>query len=754
MELPTRFIGAGEAYSSFDKHLPAPYLRKSFTLQTALKSAEMVICGIGFYRLFINGKEITKGYLAPYISATDDLLYFDKYDILPLLQKGENVIGIILGNGMQNAFGGYVWEFDKAPFRGAPRVSFRVSLETVNGERVNMDGDESVVTSASPIVFDELRCGEYYDSTKEQPGWAEAGFDASHWKRAVFLETPRGERRICEAEPILCQYTRKPVSITKVNDGYIYDFGVNRAGLCLLKISGEAGQEISLEHGELLNEDGSLNLKNISFVPDGYVQKDIFICNGEKNQEHIPSFTYHGFRYVLVKGIKETQATAELLTYLVLNSDLKERGNFECSCDILNKLQEMTRASTLANFYYFPTDCPHREKNGWTGDASVSAEHTLLNLQPEKSYTEWLRNIRKAQTQSGAFPGIVPTGGWGVDGWTGPAWDNVIVNLPYYTYLYRGQREIVEENKTAIFRYLHFLSTKRDENGLISFGLGDWCHPARPADQPKAPEVVTDSIVSMDMANKAAFLFDQIGLPLERDFASALAASLKESIRKNLVDFSTWLVSGNCQTSQAMALFYEVFTKQEAGFAFPKLLDLIHDAEDHMDTGILGARVIFHVLSAHGYSDLAYKMITREDFPSYGNWIARGATSLWEDFQPEGGCTTSKNHHFFGDISHWMLRQIAGINVNPSRTNPNEVIIYPHFISALTYAYAFHELPAGRVSVRWEKNEAGILLKIQKPQEVKLSIEVDYGYELSNGRTSMTVPAGETEHIQEIAKTL
>ena len=739
MKLPARFIGSSAEYSDFSRHIPAPCLRKSFSLSLPVKSAEMLICGLGFYRLFVNGREITKGYLAPYISAPDDLLYYDRYDVSEYLTEGENIIGILLGNGMQNAFGGAVWEFDKAPFRGSPRVSFCLTAVTETKEEIRVQSDESVLCAASPIVFDELRCGEHYDSTKEQGGWTQKGFDDSAWKPAVFLEVPRGEARICECEPIVCSQILEPVSITPIDDGYLYDFGVNRAGLCSLQVTGRRGQEISLEHGERLLENGRLDLKNIAFVPEGYVQKDIFICNGKGEQNYVPSFTYHGFRYVFVKGITKQQATRNLLKYLVLHSDLQERGSFSCSCEILNKLQEMTRISTLSNFYYFPTDCPHREKNGWTGDASVSAEHMLLNLNPETSFQEWLRNIRKAQTEDGAFPGIVPTGGWGVDGWAGPAWDNVIVNLPYYTYIYRGNTQIIEENYGAILRYLHFLSAKRDQNGLIGFGLGDWCQPARPANTPKAPQVVTDSILSMDMAYKAAFLLEVIHMPLERDFAEALAKSLRESIRKHLVDFSAFCVKGNCQTSQAMAIFYGVFTKTEAVNGFQQLLKFIHAEDEHMDTGILGARVLFHVLSEFGYSNLAYRMITRTDFPSYGNWIVRGATSLWEEFQPENAVVTSRNHHFFGDVSHWMIKQIAGIRYNPSGSDGAKAVIHPHFIDALTFAQASHETPHGKLNVYWVRRNDEIFFFIRKPHNIMLMLELDAGYTFLNGRREYEV---------------
>ena len=241
------------------------------------------------------------------------------------------------------------------------------------------------------------------------------------------------------------------------------------------------------------------------------------------------------------------------------------------------------------------------------------------------------------------------------------------------------------------------------------------------------------------MAYKAAFLLEVIHMPLERDFAEALAKSLRESIRKHLVDFSAFCVKGNCQTSQAMAIFYGVFTKTEAVNGFQQLLKFIHAEDEHMDTGILGARVLFHVLSEFGYSNLAYRMITRTDFPSYGNWIVRGATSLWEEFQPENAVVTSRNHHFFGDVSHWMIKQIAGIRYNPSGSDGAKAVIHPHFIDALTFAQASHETPHGKLNVYWVRRNDEIFFFIRKPHNIMLMLELDAGYTFLNGRREYEV---------------
>lgn len=728
MNFPKQFIQACEAYTTLKNPVPAPYLRRAFSVQDG-GQGHLILCGLGFYELYLNGEKITKGALAPYISNTNDLLYYDAYDVS--LLPGENVIGICLGNGFQNCPGGYVWDFDKAPHRGTPRVALRLEYTDAQGEHT-LESDTDFRCAPSPIRFDDYRFGEHYDARLELPGWNKPGFDDSGWTPAQPAPTPLGEARLCEAEPIVVARELSPVSIVKEEGGYRYDFGVNTAGVCRLRVCGKAGQQIELLHGEHL-KDGKLFTRNIWFDDSPLVHKDIYICKGEGEETYVPSFTYHGFRYVLVSGITEEQATPELLTCLEMHSDLQERGGFSCSDATVNALQEMTRRSDLANFFYFPTDCPQREKNGWTADAALSAEHVLLNLSPENSYVEWMRNICKAQNDAGALPGIVPTGGWGFHWGNGPAWDSVLVYLPYYVYLYRGRRDILELSAASILRYLHYLTTRVNGEGLIKIGLGDWCPVNRGADDYKAPLEFTDTVLSMDIAQKAAFIFDVLGMAEQKTFALSLAARFRAAVRERLIDPNTLTAAGNCQTSQAMALFYHIFDGGERPAAFARLLELIEEQDEHLDTGVLGGRVIFHVLTDFGRSDLAFRMIARPDFPSYGNWVARGATSLWEDFQPEGGAVASLNHHFWGDISNWFIRALAGIRFNPHRSNHMEVDFRPSFVPQLDRAEGFHIAPAGRIASSWEREGDTVRLTVQLPEAMTGRILLEKGWVFENG---------------------
>lgn len=761
----TKFISATKDYSTFFHSVPAPYIRKSFELDNELKKAEITICGLGFYELYINGTKITKGYLAPYISNPDDILYYDNYDLTSLLRVGKNVIGIMLGNGMQNSVGGQIWCFDEARFRSSPKVALSFVATYINGENYIINADETFKTAPSPIYFDDLRCGEFYDARNEIPGWNLPDFNDSEWNNAFISETPRGETRICTAEPIVATKELKPVSIKKgyiseqpitrpnlpvidlpddenCQNGWIYDFGVNAAGLCRLKIKGRKGQKIALQFGEVLDENGNFDLRGMTFLPRRFNHRDIYICKGDGEETYIPSFTYHGFRYCLVTGIEDEQATESLLTYVVMNSDIETVGEFKCSDDMVNKLQSATLVSDLANFYYFPTDCPHREKNGWTADAALSAEQMLINFSVENSYFEWLKNIRKAQLENGAIPGIIPTTGWGYEWGSGPAWDCVLIYLPYFTWLYRGDLEILNENSTAILRYINYLTTKFDKFGLLHFGLGDWCHAGRDASNPKAPLEVTDTIISMDICQKASVIFDAIGLKTQKLFADSVYSELRNSVRKYLVDFDTMTVKGNCQTSQAMALFYGVFNENEKEKAFKVLENLVIENNSLLDVGVLGARIIFHALSQFGRADLAYHMITCGEFPSYAYWINNGNTSLCESFRPKGHRPESKNHHFFGDISAWFYKCIVGINVNPNADNINEILIRPNFIDKLDWADGWVNIPAGKVSVNWKREGKDIILTCKVPENCEGLIKLPCNWIFDDNKNIKAITNG------------
>ena len=768
MKFSGRFITASREMCDFDRHVPAPYIRKTFTLEMEPEQAEITVCGLGFYELYVNGRNITKGPLAPYISNPDDVCYYDRYDLTGLLKKGRNAVGVILGNGFRNAFGGFVWDFDKAACRGTPTVA--LCLEASDGQnRYELEADETFRTHPSPILFDDERMGCRYDARREIPGWSTPDYDDSGWAFALPEKAPRGIARLCPAEPITVTEVLKPVSITYHEElpycyesmknnaaplegavakkAYVYDFGVNGAGVTRLTVrNARPGQTITVRHAEEYLHGGvSVNStvflrKNTTGRYIGYGQTDVYTCKGG-NETFTPVFKYDGFRYAVVEGLTPEQADSDALTFLVMNSDLKERAGFSCSDPVINQLQSCARRSDLSNFCYFPTDCPHREKNGWTGDASVSAEHMLLNLAAENSLREWLFNIRLAQRADGALPGIVPTGGWGFDWGNGPAWDAVCVNLPYYIYRFTGNREVIRENAAMILRYLDYISHRRDERGLVAVGLGDWLDPFKEEHGGIAsPLCVTDSATVFEISRRASFLFLQAGMTREAGYALALAAEIRNSFRQHLIDPETVTVAGDCQTSQAFAIEAGLFDDDELPLARRRLVEIIHRDGDVNACGMIGLRYIYHALVHAGEADLAYQLITSTSRSCYGYWMVHGATSLWECFPDlDVGSAGSKNHHFMGDISSLFIQEFAGLKPNPQLDDVNACEISPHFVEKLDYAEAYYDAPKGRISVRWDRTPGGIEIRICMPEGVKGQLILPEGYRMADSRREMTL---------------
>ena len=701
------FIKATNDYGGFDNHVPAPYIRKTFDLDFDCESATISICGLGFYVLHVNGKDITKGELAPYVSNPDHVAYYDTYDIAPLLKKGKNAIGIILGNGFMNPFGGPIWDFHTAPWRGTPRVALECIIKG-GDNTLEITADTSFKVKDSPIRFDEYRMGEYYDANYEIEGWDLPDFDDSDWNNAIVAEAPRGELKLCEADPIKTYKIAKPISIHKTEDGYVYDFGINSAGMLTLNVNARAGQTIEINHGEVLLN-GVFFIKNLHFGEphaDKYCYWNKYTASKDGLVEWKPTFVYHGFRYALVRGITDEQATPELLTYHIMSSDVKSIGGFECSVPMVNKIYETVQNSARSNLYYIPTDCPHREKNGWMGDASLSADFMSLMYKMDDTYSEWLVNICKAQNDKGALPGIVPTGGWGFHWGNGPTWDSALFNLPYQLYKTRGNTKAIEICAHSMVRYLEYILTRRSPNGTIAIGLGDWV-PVGGGDYP-VPLEVTDSVMVMDIAFKASEMLAAIGRTHQSAFAYGIYEDMRETVRRELVDLDTCVVKGNSQSGQAIGVYYDVFEEDEKPLAVEKLVELIHAKNDRFDCGFIGMHCIFHVLSDYGYAELAYKLIMQKGYPSYRHLLDIGETALVEQFVPDGASCGSHNHHFLGDVARWFTTAIAGLNVIDSKT----AVIKPCYINEINSASAYYDFPAGRVSVEWNRNDNGIELTV------------------------------------------
>jgi len=761
------FFAATREYATWDQWVNAPMLRRCFRVDGAA-SASLAITTPGFYELFVNGARITKGRFSPGITNPDHMLTVDRYDLLPHLRDGENVIGILLGNGIANCIGWQTWRGDKAPWRAAPSVALEAEIVDAAGNSSFTAGD--FVTAPSAIVFDDMRAGEWYDARKAQDGWLLPGFDDTGWNPPISVKPPRGILRDADIDPIIPQGELAPISVHRggigiqpkpdaelpdipyapdeTGEGNIYDFGVNITGVVRITVkNARPGQKIVLQYGEILGEnpeggadttvrtpDSGLDLRGFHSEPLRYNHRDVYICRGDETETWEPTFTIHGFQYVLVIGAEAEQIS---LTAIVLQNAFRKRAQFRCSDETANRIFEAAMLSDLGNFCHYPTDCPHREKNFWTGDAMISAEQFLQLLSCERNLTDWLRSFAPAMRADGSLPGIIPSADWGY-GW-GAGWDGALIEIPYQIWKYRGDLTAARENAAIILRQIRYLTGGRDKKGLVRVGHGcDWVQAARGHHaKPTTSHVFSNTVLTMDLCRKASALFDAMGMTDEAAYCGRLADELRASARRYLLNLDTMSAIDRVQTAQAMAIHYGLFEPAENRQAFDVLLELIENNGGSFDCGIYGLRVIFHALSRFGRSDLAFRMITKKDFPSYGYPIAHGATTLWELMSPIERVQSSCNHHFFGDVASWFIQRLAGIRLNPFGEDVSEVHIAPCFVDALDYAEAALEAPAGIIRSAWRRDGEDILLDVTIPTGMSAELRLEAGWQTDEGYTSL-----------------
>ena len=510
----------------------APLFRRAFALKKTVASARAYVCGLGYHEFYLNGQKVGDAVLQPAFTKYDARVLYTVLDVTEYLVKGDNVAGVMLGTGWYDHHAQGVWNFSTAPWRDECKALVQIEIVFDDGTRTVVVSDASWLYSTGPIVFDCIHGGEIYDAREEKTGWNEAGYEATGWQKVSIARPPGGVLHTQLMPPCRVQETFRPVSVTEVKPGvWIYDVGRNIAGWVRLTVQGKAGTEVVMHFSEKLGADGDIDPSNINvFFEKERFQADSYILKGGGVETYEPRFTYHGFQYVQVTGL-EGPATIDMLEVQVVHADLEQIGTFECSNEMLNNIQKAAVAATVGNCHATPTDCPHREKNGWTGDAHLSAEQVLYNLETATAYTKWLDDFVDCQRPSGAFPGIVPTGGWGYNWGAGPAWDSAFILIPWYLYVYRGDLEILRRHYDRMKKYLGFLESMATDY-IVKFGLGDWCPPAGTAEERLAPAELTNTAYYYADACIVARIAGLLGKRSDVRRYESLAKRIKTATRK------------------------------------------------------------------------------------------------------------------------------------------------------------------------------------------------------------------------------
>ncbi len=715
-KLSTRFEGKWISARAATKNtVGAFYLRRVFEIRKEVESAYLSICGLGFFESYINGKKTGDDILSPAYTAYDKETFYMQYDVADSLILGDNALCVELGNGFYNSFAVDAWDLQAASWRNFPKLLCELKITYKDGEEEKLVSDTKWKSTTGPLTFTSIRNGEYYDARLELGDWMSPAYDDLSWQDVKIVKGSGGLLFAQEMEPIRIYDSFPAIKKWKSKEGYIYDIGQNIAGYGEFCIKGKAGTEVKFRYSDMLTDENELEMETLScFVKTGEFQTDKYIKKSDLPETWHAKFTYHGFQYVEAIGYEPELSD---VVGVAICTDIGDIGKFECSDEMLNRLQHLCRWATLSNIESFPTDDPHREKNGWTGDTMLSCEQMLTNFGTRAFLSKWSRDMVVSQRPMGQIPCIVPSPGWGYYGLMGPDWSAALIMVPWYIYVYNGDREVLRRSYEAIKKNIDFMLTMTE--GLIpNYGTGDWCAPFEgPAlsvnmGSYKCPVEVTDTGYLYNAANtarKLAALFDE---EEDTSYYTELAGEIRKTFREKFFDEETCAVYGDCQTATGTMLFFELYdTEEEKKGLLKNLLRQIKEKDDHLDFGVLGCKFVMNSLGSLGYGDIGTKMLRQRTFPGVAEWIARGATTLWECWN---GCG-SHNHHMFSDLSSFMYKYIGGISPDENVPGFRHIIFRPAIDSELTSAKALHESMHGTVLCDWEKNDGKIRVCIEVP---------------------------------------
>lgn len=721
--------------SAFDR--PAPLLRREFDLAGEVASARVHVSGLGYYELHLNGERVGERMLDPAMTDYERTILYSTYDVTDALAAGTNVLGAELGRGRFGEPQENVWNWHDTPWWSDPQLRLQLNVAFADGSATSIVSDGEWTMTDGPTRHDSLFGGEVYDAREKKPGWTTVDYDDSGWDDAAIADDPGGELRPQRIQPMSIADVVEPVSVTELDDGgYVFDLGVLIAGWVELTVDGPAGTEVTLTQAEKLHDDGTVNNDN-QHIPEP-MQTDTYVLSGEGTETWEARFSYKGVRYVQVEGYPGTP-TVENLRGKAVHTRIDEdaESGFECSNELLNRIHGNNHRAFLNNMHGVPTDSPTFEKNGWTGDALVTAEKGIYNFDMARFWRKWLRDCRDAQAdapevtgEEGNLPVIVPTSDWGYGGWTpDPAWQSAFVLIPWWCYRYYGDRRFLEANYEGMAQYMTYLEGHAD-NGVVRAGLGDWASPGNPGQPPEAPDVVSTCYYYRDaevMAEVAAIL----GNNGDASMYVALAEEIREGLNAEYLDKSegyyrsrqrggdAWLDEYR-QTDNVMPLaFGMVPDEHESAVVANLVADVTETRDGHLNTGCHGTKFLLPVLTEYGHHDVAYAVATATDHPSWGYWIENDMTALLEFWELDA---RSRSHHFLGTVDEWFYKYLAGVRVD--EPGFERVRIEPVLHDDLDWVDAQVDTVRGTVASNWTQDVNGVILDVTIPGNTTADVRI------------------------------
>lgn len=722
----------GSPRTAEDRRQPARYLRKDFAVDKTVSRATASLCGLGLSELYVNGNKVGDAVLSPAFAQYDRRQFYVTHDITRQLRRGENALGVILGNGRYYAARSKIYS-GTVSF-GWPKLLLNLHLEYTDGTAQDIVSDESwMITTEGPILANNEYDGEEYDARREFPGWSQPGFNDSKWVKANFVSSPGGVLSAEMQEPIRVTQTLKPVLVREIKPGvFIYDLGQNMVGWCRLHVRGRAGDTVTLRHAETLNPDGSLYLANLR----GAEATDKYTLKGGGKETWEPRFITHGFRFVEVSGLPANSFPGKAPPFSiegrVVNDDLPVAGSFLCSNELINRIYTNIVWGTRGNYRSIPTDCPQRdERQGWLGDRSeeCKGEAYLFNIAP--LYAKWRQDMEDAQRANGSIPDVAPAY-WPIYS-DNVTWPSSAIIVPSALERQFGDTATIGKNYDGAKRWLEHMLQFATNNLISRDSYGDWCVP------PEQPSLIhsKDSARQTDktLLATAYFYYDlclmekyatQLGKTEDAARWKRLAADFKTAFNDRFLDREKGSYSNGTQTSCVLPLAFGLVPDDMKGKIFATLVANIENVtKGHIGTGLIGGQYLNRVLSDNGRADLAYTIATQKDYPSWGYMVEQGATTIWELWNGNTADPTmnSGNHVMLvGDLVLWFYEYLAGIA--PASPGFKTIQMQPHPVGDLTFVKASHNSPYGLIASEWRRTDGKFDWRIEIPANTTATVIV------------------------------
>jgi len=693
------------------------YLRKEFVASKSIQSARVYVTSLGLYQLFLNGKKVGNDLFTPGWTSFNKRLQYQTYDVTAMLGK-KNAIGAILGEGWYK--GRLAWEKNRDIYGKKKALLVQLVIHYTDGTSQTIVSDKDWKVSDGPILQASIYDGEIYDARLEKEGWLSAGFDDSKWTNALPIEHSKDMLVAPQGVPVKAIEEIKPIRIFTTPKGEtVLDMGQNMVGWVRLKVSGKKGDQVTIKFAEVLDKAGNFYTDNLRSAKS----TDIYILKGQGEETFEPHFTFHGFRYVKLEGFPGTPELRNVIG-IVIHSDMKPTGTFSCSDSLINKLQKNIQWGQKGNFLDVPTDCPQRdERLGWTGDAQVFSMTAAYNFDVSAFYTKWLKDVAADQLPDGKVPHVIPDVLGGQGGST--AWGDVCVILPWTVYKVYGDKRILEVQYKSMKAWVEYMRERAGDDYFWTGGYhyGDWL--AFASDRSDYPGATTDKELIANayfynttrLVSKIASI---IGQKADSEKYAQLADNVKKVFIHEYVTPSGRLVS-ETQTAYALAISFGLLPENQKG----KVAELF--AEDvvkmgHLTTGFVGTPLLCSSLSAIGRDDLAFKLLTRKEYPSWLYPVTQGATTIWERWdgqKPDGSFQSvsmnSFNHYAYGAIGEWLYNRVAGLNVDPNEPGYKHILFSPHVGGGLTNAKAEFQSVYGTVKSGWELKDKNFIYSVTIP---------------------------------------